>query len=74
MTSREMDVLLLVRTGVANAEIAQRLFLSPRTVESHVASLLMKSGTANRTELVDWLASTQAGQDLGHDEIGRGTP
>ena len=48
VTSREMDVLLLVAEGLGNAEIAQRLFVSKRTVETHVASLLAKTGRADR--------------------------
>ena len=51
MTSREMDVLALVADGLSNAEVAQRLFLSPRTVETHVANLLAKTGSASRAQL-----------------------
>jgi DNA-binding CsgD family transcriptional regulator len=54
VTSRELDVLRLVREGRSNAEIAERLFLSTRTVETHVAHLLAKSGTADRTSLAAW--------------------
>jgi DNA-binding CsgD family transcriptional regulator len=54
VTSRELDVLRLVRDGRSNAEIAERLFLSTRTVETHVAHLLAKSGTADRTRLAAW--------------------
>ena len=50
MTSREMDVLRLIDAGLTNAAISARLFLSPRTVETHVANLLAKSGTANRQD------------------------
>jgi DNA-binding CsgD family transcriptional regulator len=52
ITSREMDVFLLVAAGNSNTEIAQRLFISPKTVETHVASLVMKTGQAGRRELV----------------------
>ncbi len=52
ITSREMDVFLLVARGISNAEIAQRLFISPKTVETHVASLVAKTGQAGRRELV----------------------
>jgi ATP/maltotriose-dependent transcriptional regulator MalT len=55
ITSRELDVLTLVGDGLSNAAISQRLFLSPRTVETHVANLLLKSGVANRSELRTWL-------------------
>jgi DNA-binding CsgD family transcriptional regulator len=51
VTSREMEVLELVVQGLTNAQVAQRLFLSTRTVDSHVASLLAKTGTARRAEL-----------------------
>jgi DNA-binding CsgD family transcriptional regulator len=52
VTSREMDVYLLVAQGLSNAEIAGRLFISPKTVETHVASLVLKTGQAGRRELV----------------------
>jgi DNA-binding CsgD family transcriptional regulator len=51
VTSREMDVLGLVADGLSNAEIGRRLFVSPRTVETHVASLLAKIGATDRTGL-----------------------
>lgn len=52
VTSREMDVYLLVARGYSNAEIAERLFISAKTVETHVAKLVMKTGQAGRRELV----------------------
>jgi DNA-binding CsgD family transcriptional regulator/tetratricopeptide (TPR) repeat protein len=51
VTSREMDVLLLAAEGLSNRDIAERLFLSRRTVETHVASLLRKTGAASRAGL-----------------------
>lgn len=51
VTSREMDVLLLVAEGLSNPEIGARLFLSPRTVEKHVASLLARTGARGRAQL-----------------------
>jgi len=52
ITSREMDVFLLVAQGFSNSEIAARLFISPKTVETHVASLVAKTGQSGRRELV----------------------
>lgn len=52
ITSREMDVYVLVAQGLSNAEIAGKLFISPKTVETHVASLVYKTGQGGRRELV----------------------
>ncbi|MCA1671382.1 MAG: LuxR C-terminal-related transcriptional regulator [Actinobacteria bacterium] len=51
MTSREVDVLELVTAGLTNAQVAARLHLSPRTVDTHVTSLLAKTGVASRAGL-----------------------
>lgn len=55
VTSREMDVLRLVADGATNAQVAEQLFLSIRTVETHVANLLRRTGAANREELRTWV-------------------
>jgi DNA-binding CsgD family transcriptional regulator len=52
VTSREMDVYLLVGQGQSNADIAHKLFISPKTVETHIASLVSKTDQACRRELV----------------------
>ncbi len=51
VTRREADVLRCVVEGCSNQQIADRLFLSVRTVEKHVESLLRKTGTRSRTQL-----------------------
>ena len=52
VTRREAEVLAAVAERLSNAEIAARLRLSERTVESHVSSLLHKLGARNRLDLV----------------------
>jgi DNA-binding NarL/FixJ family response regulator len=48
----EQRVLAVLRSGASNREIAAALYLSVRTVESHISSLLAKTGCRNRTQLV----------------------
>jgi DNA-binding NarL/FixJ family response regulator len=43
-------VLEVLRGGLTNAEIAQRLYLSPRTVDHHVSAILAKLGVSSRAE------------------------
>ncbi|MDQ4069092.1 MAG: AAA family ATPase [Actinomycetota bacterium] len=60
VTSREVDVLRLVAERLSNREIAERLHLSHRTVERHVATLLAKVGAANRRQLAEVAARVGA--------------
>src|SRR4030095_13930700 len=51
ITARETEILRLVNAGLSNADISHRLFISTRTVESHVSSMLQKTGLATREQL-----------------------
>jgi DNA-binding CsgD family transcriptional regulator len=50
LTSREREVLLLVAAGHSNREIAQALFISPKTAGVHVSNILSKLGVSGRVE------------------------
>jgi len=52
LTKREQEVVVLLSDGLSNAQIGDRLHLSPRTVEKYVSSLLDKTDTSNRAELM----------------------
>jgi DNA-binding CsgD family transcriptional regulator len=57
LTRRERDVALLAAQGLANREIADRLVLSVRTVESHLAQTYRKLGVGDRKALAEMLAA-----------------
>lgn len=52
LTNREREVLHLAAQGLGNAEVGERLSISPRTAETHRANLLRKLGLRTQTELV----------------------
>lgn len=54
LTSREREVLILAAQGLTGAQTAERLCISPRTVESHRSRLMQKLGLRNRAELIHY--------------------
>lgn len=54
LTPTELKVVQLVAQGLVNREIATKLNVSQRTIESHVSNMLHKTGLHNRTELTQW--------------------
>jgi DNA-binding CsgD family transcriptional regulator len=65
LSERELEVLRLLALGHTNKEIAERLYISARTVESHRASIQQKTGKSGRAELVRYVL------DLGLLERGK---
>ena len=51
MTAREAQIPRLARGGLSNPEIGTRLFLSPRTVQSHLSNVFTKLGISSRGQL-----------------------
>jgi len=62
LTSQETRVALLVARGLPKREIAAALFLSPRTVEHHLASVFRKRGFRSRTEVAAAFATADPAQ------------
>jgi DNA-binding CsgD family transcriptional regulator/Tfp pilus assembly protein PilF len=56
LSRREREVVPLLAEGLSNAEIARRLFVTPKTVEHHVTSILGKLGMRSRAEVAAWAA------------------
>jgi non-specific serine/threonine protein kinase len=55
LTRREKEIAGLVADGLGNREIAERLFLSKRTVDSHLEHIFTKLGFTSRTQLASWV-------------------
>ena len=57
LSKREADVAGLIADGLSNKQIGARLFISERTVDSHVRSILNKLGFSSRAQIARWVAS-----------------
>jgi ATP/maltotriose-dependent transcriptional regulator MalT len=59
LTGREVEVLGLVAQGLTNAQVAERLFVSPATVNTHLTSIYSKLGVANRSAAIHFATEHQ---------------
>ncbi len=59
LTVREFEVARHVASGLTNAEIAAELFLSPKTISTHVEHILAKLGVGRRAEIASWVVSVR---------------
>ncbi len=64
LTTRELEVLALAAEGLANKQIAQRLWVTPKTIKFHLSNVFRKLDVANRTE------ATHQAQLLGLLQVG----
>ena len=60
LTTREFEVARLVAEGMTNAEIADELGLSPKTVSAHLEHILAKLGAMRRAEVATWVSTVRA--------------
>ena len=56
LTRRQLEIARLIAEDLTNRQIADRLFLSERTVETHITNMLNKLGLNSRVQLSRWLA------------------
>ncbi len=61
LTPREQEVLRLVGQGLTDKQIAEQLFVSPRTVQSHLAHIRQKTGLTRRSALARWAGEHMVG-------------
>ena len=54
LTAREREVAALLADGLTNGQLAERLFISPKTAAVHVSNILMKLGMSSRAEVAAW--------------------
>jgi predicted ATPase/DNA-binding CsgD family transcriptional regulator len=63
LAKREADVAGLIADGLSNKQIGARLFISERTVDSHVRSIFNKLGFSSRAQIARWIASAEQHQE-----------
>ena len=61
LTGREREIAMLIGEGLSNREVAERLTLSVRTVESHIYRAMARTGTASREELAALMGPPRRG-------------
>jgi len=59
LTRRELEIASLIAKGLTSQEIASRLFISERTVTTHVTNMLNKLGLRSRIQLASWVAGSR---------------
>ena len=70
LTKRELEIVRLIARDMTTREIATTLFISERTVETHVTNMLNKLGLNSRVHLARWFASVVDSQPVvGGDDV-----
>lgn len=63
LSPRELEVASLVAEGLTNQEIARRLFIAPRTAETHLENIRQKLGFRSRAQVATWVTARRQGRD-----------
>jgi predicted ATPase/DNA-binding CsgD family transcriptional regulator len=58
LTGRQLEIAWLIADGLSNKQIADRLFLSERTVETHITNILNKLGLSSRVQITRWISGS----------------
>ena len=69
LTDREWEIARLVVQGIGYREIGERLFISPRTVEHHIASVRRRLDSTNRAEMIETLRRILAASGTGDEKV-----
>jgi non-specific serine/threonine protein kinase len=62
LTKRETEIAALIAEGLTNRQIATKLYIAPRTAETHVDHILTKLQFRSRSQVAAWMVSTQTGE------------
>ncbi|MGL6340283.1 MAG: response regulator transcription factor, partial [Waterburya sp.] len=68
-SNREKEVLLLLFEGLTNKEISEKLYISTRTVDSHMTNMQRKTNTKNKINLITWVIKNIDGLTITREKL-----
>ena len=67
LSAREMEVAVLVAEGLTNQQIGEKLFIAPRTAETHLENIRQKLGFRSKAQVAVWVMAQKNQERLRHD-------